>query len=59
MRVKRNSPRTEKTYCYSIRYFIRHHGVRHPASMGPSEIQAFLERLTVAGYATAATKPSA
>lgn len=32
MRVKRYSPRTEKTYCYWIRYFIRFHGVRHPAS---------------------------
>ncbi len=34
MRVKHYSPRTEKTYCYWIRYFIRFHGVRHPASMG-------------------------
>ncbi|MCE8032764.1 hypothetical protein EKK97_06530 [Billgrantia tianxiuensis] len=33
MRVKRYSPRTEKTYCYWIRYFIRLHGVRHPASL--------------------------
>ncbi|MEQ6889388.1 phage integrase N-terminal SAM-like domain-containing protein [Halomonas sp. CS7] len=30
LRVKRYSPRTEKTYCYWIRYFIRFHGVRHP-----------------------------
>lgn len=28
MRVKRYSLRTEKTYCYGIRYFIRYHGVR-------------------------------
>tara|TARA_R110002020_G_scaffold256633_1_gene470292 strand:+ start:1085 stop:1315 length:231 start_codon:yes stop_codon:yes gene_type:complete len=59
MRVKRYSQRTEKTYCYWMRYFIRYHGVRHPASRGPSEIQAFLERLAVAGYVAAATKPSA
>ena len=37
LRVKRYSPPTEKTYCYWIRYFIRFHGVRHPASMGESE----------------------
>lgn len=47
MRVKRYSPRTEKTYCYWIRYFIRFHGVRQPASMGGSEVRAFLEHLTV------------
>lgn len=34
MRVKRYSPRTVKTYCYWIRYFIRFNGVHHPASMG-------------------------
>ena len=30
MRLKHYSPRTEKTYCYWIRYFIRFHGVRSP-----------------------------
>ncbi|WP_218938187.1 site-specific integrase [Halomonas lactosivorans] len=34
MRVKRYSPRTEKTYCYWIRYFIRFHGMRHPSTWG-------------------------
>lgn len=47
LRVKRYSPRTEKTYCYWIRYFIRFHGVRHPAGMGGAEVRAFLEHLTV------------
>ncbi|KKO03198.1 hypothetical protein LCGC14_0096110 [marine sediment metagenome] len=37
--VKRYSPRTEKTYCYWIRYFIRFHGIRHPANMGASEVK--------------------
>ncbi|GEK48914.1 hypothetical protein HPA02_31970 [Bisbaumannia pacifica] len=36
MRVKHYSLRTEKTYCYWIRYFIRFHGVRHPVVMGGS-----------------------
>ncbi|MDL4861661.1 phage integrase N-terminal SAM-like domain-containing protein [Halomonas elongata] len=47
MRVKRYSPRTEKTYCYWIRFFIRLHGVRHPASMGEPEVYAFLEHLVI------------
>lgn len=59
MRVKRYSPRTEKTYCYWIRYFIRYHGVRHPASMGSSEVQAFLEHLAVERYVAAATQNQA
>ncbi|UZH08192.1 MULTISPECIES: phage integrase N-terminal SAM-like domain-containing protein [unclassified Halomonas] len=59
MRVKRYSPRTEKTYCYWIRYFIRYHGLRHPASMGSSEVQAFLEHLAVERYVAAATQNQA
>lgn len=59
MRVKRYSPRTEKTYCYWIRYFIRYHGVRHPATMGPAEVQAFLEHLAVNRYVAAATQNQA
>lgn len=59
MRVKRYSPRTEKTYCYWIRDFIRYHGVRHPASMGSSEVQAFLEHLAVERHVAAATQNQA
>ncbi|WP_340163157.1 phage integrase N-terminal SAM-like domain-containing protein [Litchfieldella qijiaojingensis] len=32
LRVKRYSLRTEKTYCYWIRFFIRLPGVRHTAT---------------------------
>ncbi|MAX32087.1 MAG: recombinase XerD [Halomonadaceae bacterium] len=59
MRVKRYSPRTEKTYCYWIRYFIRYHGVRHPASMGAPELKAFLEHLEVERHVAAATQNQA
>ncbi|MBB3183310.1 hypothetical protein FHR95_000851 [Halomonas fontilapidosi] len=59
LRVKRYSPRTEKTYCYWIRDFIRFHGVRHPASMGGAEIRAFLEYLAVERLAAAATRNQA
>ncbi|WP_281183017.1 site-specific integrase [Billgrantia gudaonensis] len=59
MRVKRYSPRTEKTYCYWIRYFIRFHGVRHPASMGGPEVRAFLEHLAIQRHVAAATQNQA
>nr|WP_269457153.1 phage integrase N-terminal SAM-like domain-containing protein [Halomonas subglaciescola] len=32
MRVRRYSPRTGKTYCDWMRFFIRFHGVRQLAS---------------------------
>ncbi|MGQ4878977.1 site-specific integrase [Billgrantia sp. LNSP4103-1] len=59
MCLKRYSPRTEKTYGYRIRYFIRFHGVRHPASMGSSEVRAFLEHLAVERHVAAATQNQA
>ncbi|MDR5907409.1 site-specific integrase [Franzmannia qiaohouensis] len=59
MRVKRYSPRTEKTYCYWIRYFIRFHGIQPPASMGASEVHAFLEHLAVERHVAAATQNQA
>ncbi|UYG01649.1 phage integrase N-terminal SAM-like domain-containing protein [Halomonas sp. GD1P12] len=42
LRVKCYSLRTEKTYCYWIRFFIRFHGIRHPATMGDQEVRQFL-----------------
>ncbi|WP_163560359.1 integron integrase [Halomonas sp. NO4] len=59
MRVKRYSPRTVKTYCYWIRYFIRFNGVRHPASMGGPEVRAFLEHLAIQRHVAAATQNQA
>ena len=44
LRVKRYSPRTEKTYCCWIRYFIRFHGVRHTAEMGDPEVESPINR---------------
>jgi len=39
------SLRTEQTYIYWIRFFIRFSGVRHPRSMGAQEVEAFLTHL--------------
>lgn len=45
VRYPHYSPHTEKSYVCWVRAFIRFHGVRHPASMGPAEVQAFLSWL--------------
>lgn len=59
MRVKHYSPRTEKTYCYWIRFFIRFHGICHPSGMGGAEVRAFLEHLAVEHRVAAATQNQA
>lgn len=59
LRVKRYSIRTEKTYCYWIRFFIRYSGVRHPLEMGAPEVRAFLEYLAVERKVAAATQNQA
>jgi site-specific recombinase XerD len=59
MCVKRYSLRTEKTYCYWIRFFIRFHGIRHPAGMGAPEVHAFLEHLAMERHVAAATQNQA
>ncbi|WP_407240073.1 phage integrase N-terminal SAM-like domain-containing protein [Escherichia coli] len=38
------SLRTEQAYVHWVRAFIRFHGVRHPATLGSSEVEAFLSR---------------
>lgn len=45
IRDKHYSLRTERVYVYWARWFIRFHGLRHPAEMGATEIQAFLSHL--------------
>lgn len=36
------SLRTEKTYVYWVRLFVRWHKLRHPSGMGKAEVEAFL-----------------
>ncbi|WP_339805399.1 site-specific integrase [uncultured Marinobacter sp.] len=55
IRVNHYSIRTEKTYWYWIRYFIRFHQMRHPRDMGPPEVNAFLTWLAVHRNVAAAT----
>jgi len=57
--VRFYSRRTEQTYWYWIRYFIRFHGKRHPAEMGAVEVTAFLNWLATERNVAAATQNQA
>jgi hypothetical protein len=45
IRYRHYSLRTEQTYVYWVRAFVRHHGLRHPRKMGAAEVEAFLRHL--------------
>lgn len=47
IRLMHYSRRTEESYVYWCRAFIRFHGVRHPAEMGQKEVETFLTHLAV------------
>jgi len=59
IRTRHYSRRTEKSYWYWIRYFIRFHGLRHPSTMGTREVQEFLTWLAVKRNVAAATQNQA
>lgn len=59
IRVNHYSIRTEKTYWYWIRYFIRFHQMKHPRDMGPQEVNEFLTWLAVHRNVAAATQAQA
>ena len=59
MRGRHYSIRTERSYLYWIRWFIRHHGRRHPREMGASEVAAFLSFLAVSRDVSPATQDQA
>ena len=45
LRLRHYSAKTELVYVRWIRRFIRYHGKRHPAELGPEEVAAFLTSL--------------
>ena len=59
MRARHYGVRTEKTYWYWIRWFIRFHGRRHPGEMGAAEVTAFLSWLATRRDMAAATQNQA
>jgi len=59
IRVHHYSPRTEAAYVLWVRRFVRFHGTRDPATMGESEVAAFLSDLAVRGRVSASTQNQA
>lgn len=59
IRDKYYSLRTEEVYVYWARWFIRFHGLRHPAEMGATEVKAFLSYLSNERHVAVATHKQA
>lgn len=59
MRRRNYSYRTEQSYWLWIRWFVRHHGLKHPAEMGGAEVEAFLSWLATERNVAAATQNQA
>ena len=59
IRRRNYSRRTEKSYWFWIRWFIRRNGLRHPAQMGAAEVEAFLSWLATERNVAAATQNQA
>ena len=59
LRARHYSPRTETAYAQWILRFIRFHQKRHPATMGVTEVNAFLSWLAVNRQVSASTQTQA
>ena len=55
IRYKHYSLRTEESYLYWVRCFVRWHKLRHPRDMGAPEIEGFLAMLATERHVSAAT----
>ena len=56
MRMRHLSMRTEETYLYTIRRYIRFHQRRHPRNLGVPEIRDYLSYLAIEGEVAASTQ---
>ena len=59
IRAKHYSPRTANVYVYWIRWYIRHHGMKHPRDMGAPEVEDFLSMLANQRNVAASTQNQA
>lgn len=59
IRTKQYSLKTEKSYLYWARYFIRFHQLKHPSEMGSKEVETFLSHLAAVRGVSAATQNQA
>ena len=57
--MRHYSRRTENTYAHWIKRFILFHNKKHPATMGASEIAAFLSWLATSRRVSASTQNQA
>ena len=56
IRLRGMAYKTEKTYLFWIKRFIRFHGLQHPEVMGSAEVEAFLSHLVLRGSASVSTQ---
>ena len=56
MRLRGNSLRTEKSYLYWIRQYIRFHNLTHPSEMGAEHVKSFLSWLACERYVAVNTQ---
>ena len=59
IRQRHYSIRTEQSYLYWIRHYIRHHNMRHPVDMGATEVTSFLSYLATERRVSASTQNQA
>ena len=59
LRVRHYSYRTELQYVGWVRRYIRFQGMRHPADMGGTEVEAFLTHLAVGEKVASSTQSQA
>ena len=56
MRLRGYSIRTEQSYVYWVKYYIRFHRYKHPSELSNDEIIAFLDHLANDRHVTANTQ---
>lgn len=56
IRLRGMAYKTEKTYLFWIKRFIRFHGLQHPEGMGSAEVEAFLSHLVLQANVSIATQ---
>ena len=59
LRTRHYSRRTEEAYVYWVRRFVRHAGLRHPATMSERDVGQFLSSLAVRRRVSASTQNQA
>ena len=59
IRAKHYSIRTEESYTYWVKYFVKFHNYKHPAQMSAPQVQEFLNHLAVSKNVSASTQNQA